>query len=154
MLARLTGFLDEHHVRYKAITHSQAFTAQEIAESAHVPGKDLAKTVIVKVDDSMAMAVLPANYQINLEHLKDQVGAAKVELAKEQEFQDLFPGCERGGMPPFGNLYDMDVFVTESLAQDEEIVFNAGSHTELIQMAYKDFEKLVRPKVLRFSTRS
>lgn len=148
---KLKEFLDSNKVKYVSISHSAAYTAQEIAASAHVPGKELAKTVMVKVDGKMAMAVLPASCKVDLMHLKDAVGAASVELAGEREFRDMFPGCETGGMPPFGNLYGMDVYVSAKLAEDQEIAFNAGSHTELLKLAYKDFERLVKPKVIHFA---
>jgi Ala-tRNA(Pro) deacylase len=148
---KLKDFLDERDVKYVVIRHSPAFTAQEIAASAHIPGKELAKTVMVKMDGQMAMAVLPASYKIDLEHLRTASGADSVKLATEQEFKDMFPGCELGAMPPFGNLYGMEVFVAETLTEDEEIAFNAGSHTELIRLAYRDFAELVQPKVLAFT---
>jgi Ala-tRNA(Pro) deacylase len=148
---KLKEFLDSNQVKYVMISHSAAYTAQEIAASAHVPGKELAKTVIVKVDGKMAMAVLPASFKVDLEHLKEAAGAKSVELAGEREFRDMFPGCETGGMPPFGNLFGMDVYVSAKLAEDAEIAFNAGSHTELVKLAYKDFERLVQPKVLHFA---
>lgn len=150
---KLRKFLDSHKVKYLAIRHSPVYTAQEIAASAHVPGRELAKTVIVKVDGKMAMAVLPATHKIDFKLLKKALRAKKVELSSEQEFADRFPECEPGAMPPFGNLYDMAVYVAESLAEDEEIAFNAGSHTELIRMGYEDFAALAKPKVLRFSER-
>lgn len=148
---QLKEFLDSNGVKYVTISHSPAYTAQEIAASAHIPGKELAKTVIVKVDGKMAMAVLPASSQVDFQRLREATGAEQVELAREEEFKDLFPGCEVGAMPPFGNLYNLDVYVTASLTEDEEIAFNAGSHTELIRMAYRDFERLVKPKVVSFS---
>jgi len=148
---KLKEFLDREHVKYVTIRHSQAFTAQEIAASAHIPGKDLAKTVVVRIDGKLAMAVLPASYQVDFELLKEATGARKVELAGEREFKDLFPGCELGAMPPFGNLFSMDVYVARTLTEDEQIAFNAGSHTELIKLAYADFERLVRPKVVRIA---
>lgn len=148
---KLKEFLDSNKVKYVSISHSAAYTAQEIAASAHVPGKELAKTVMVKVDGKMAMAVLPAAFKVDLMHLKEAVGAASVELASEREFRDMFPGCETGGMPPFGNLYGVDVYVSAKLAEDQEIAFNAGSHTELLKLAYKDFERLVKPKVIHFA---
>jgi Ala-tRNA(Pro) deacylase len=153
-ITKLREYLDEHKIKYLSISHSQAFTSQEIAASAHVPGKELAKTVIVRIDGEVAMAVLPASYQINFDLLAEQLGTSTAELAGEKDFQELFPACELGAMPPFGNLYGMKVYVTESLAEDEEITFNAGSHTELIKMSYRDFESLVKPRVLKFSTRS
>jgi Ala-tRNA(Pro) deacylase len=111
---KLKQFLDKNKVKYVAISHSPTYTAQEIAASAHVPGKEMAKTVIVKVDGKMAMAVLPAPQKVDFKLLKDGIGAKSVELATEQEFADSFPECEPGAMPPFGNLYDMDVFVAKS----------------------------------------
>jgi Ala-tRNA(Pro) deacylase len=106
---------------------------------------------MVKLDGKMAMAVLPASYKVDFDLLKSASGASKVELASEAEFKDAFPECEVGAMPPFGNLYGMEVFVAESLAEDEEIAFNAGTHTELIKLKYEDFENLVKPRKLKFS---
>jgi Ala-tRNA(Pro) deacylase len=148
---KLKEFLDNQHVKYVTISHSTAYTAQEVAELAHIRGKELAKTVMVKVDGKMAMAVLPASYKVDLNLLKLASGAETVGLATEAEFQGLFPDCETGAMPPFGNLYGMGVFAEESLAKDEEIVFNAGSHRELFRLAYKDFERIVQPGVGRFA---
>lgn len=146
----LKELLDEHRIKYVIITHSLAYTAQEVAASAHIPGKELAKTTIVKVDGKLAMAVLPASAMVHVKRLKEAIGARNVELAEESEFRDAFPDCETGAMPPFGNLYGMDVYVEESLAEDEEIAFNAGTHTELLRMAYKDFVDVVKPKVVKF----
>ena len=123
---KLKEFLDSSRIKYVTITHSFAYTAQEIAASAHIAGRELAKTVIVKIDDKMAMAVLPASFKVSFDLLKKAAGASKVELANEQEFRSMFPESELGAMPPFGNLYGMEVFADESLAQDEEIAFNAG----------------------------
>lgn len=150
-LTKIKEFLDEHNIKYTIIKHSSAYTAQEIAASAHISGKELAKTVMIKFDGKMAMAVLPASYKISFDDLKEVLGVEKVRLAYEQEFMDKFPDCEVGAMPPFGNLYDLEVYVAESLADDEEIAFNACSHTELIKMKYKDFEELVKPKRMKFS---
>lgn len=151
---KLKAFLDENKVKYISIQHSSAYTAQEIAAIAHIPGKDLAKTVIIKIDGKMAMAVLPASYKVSFDNLKSALGVNEVRLAYEQEFMDKFPDCEVGAMPPFGNIYGMDVYVAESLAEDEEIAFNACNHTELIKMSFSDFEKLVKPKRIKFSVAS
>jgi Ala-tRNA(Pro) deacylase len=151
---KLKEFLDSHKIKYVSVKHSRAYTAQEIAASSHIKGKELAKTVMVSLDGKMAMAVLPASYRVDLDRLKEVAGAKKIELAVEKDFQDMFPGCEVGAMPPFGNLYGMDVFVATSLAEDEEIAFNAGSHTELIRLSYKDFERLAKPRVLKFSAKT
>lgn len=144
---KLKKFLDDNDVKYVTIGHSQAFTAQEVAASAHVPGKELAKTVMVKLDGTMAMAVVPAPAQVDLEAVREVAGAGEAELATEEEFEELFPDCEAGAMPPFGNLWDMDVYVDSTLRDDETIAFEAGSHTELVQLAYEDFQRLVRPTV-------
>ncbi len=146
---KLKELLDGSGVKYVAVSHSPAYTAQEVAASAHVPGKELAKTVIVKIDGKMAMAVLPASYQLDMGLLKDAAGAKQVELASESDFKGLFPDCELGAMPPFGNLYGMEVYSAQSLAEDEQIAFAAGSHSELVRLAYKDFERLAKPKVFK-----
>ncbi|KAF0234964.1 MAG: YbaK/prolyl-tRNA synthetase associated [Prolixibacteraceae bacterium] len=150
-IKKLKAFLDENDVKYVTIRHSSAYTAQEIAASAHISGKDFAKTVIIKIDGKMAMAVLSASYQLNFKLLHEIFGTQLVTLATEAEFKYAFPDCEVGAMPPFGNLYEMEVFVDESLAEDENIAFNAGNHTEMIKLSFKDFERLVHPRVFRFS---
>ncbi|HLG93963.1 MAG TPA: YbaK/EbsC family protein [candidate division Zixibacteria bacterium] len=150
---KLKEFLDSQNIKYVVISHSRAVTAQEVAASAHISGKEMAKTVMVKLDGKLAMAVLPASARVNLDLLKEVSGAKQVDLAAELEFRELFPECEPGAMPPFGNLYGLPVFVSESLTKDEEIAFNAGSHTELIKLSYKDFERLVEPKITKLSTK-
>lgn len=149
---KLKAFLNQHHIKYVSIIHSPAYTAQEIAASAHIPGQELAKTVILNVDGKDVMAVLPASYQVDFQRLRKALGARQVELTSERKFEQLFPDCEVGAMPPFGNLYDMEVYVAERLTDDDEIVFNAGTHSELIRLPYADFARLVKPRVLRFST--
>ncbi len=149
-IRKLREFLDENKVKYLTISHSPAYTAQEIAASAHIPGKELAKTVMVRVGGKLAMAVLPAIDLVDFDRLADAVGE-KVELVDEKEFKDAFPGCEVGAMPPFGNLYGFDVYVADSLAEDKQIAFNAGSHTELVRLSFDDFERLVKPRVIAFA---
>jgi len=150
-VTKVKEFLDKNKIKYVSIRHSTAYTAQEIAASAHVKGKNMAKTVIVKIDGKIAMAVLPAKYQIDLDSLKKSCKATSVELAREEEFSHLFSGCETGAMPPFGNIYGIPMYADETLKKDDEIAFNACSHTELIQIRYKDFEKLAKPKFCKFS---
>jgi len=145
---KLQDYLDQNEIRYVTISHSPAYTAQRIAELTRIPGKELAKTVIVKIDDKFAMAVLPASRRVNLRHLQESIGADEVTLSSEDEFNELFPDCEVGAMPPFGNLYDMGVYVAEQLTEDDEIAFNAGTHSELVQMSYRDFANLVTPQVV------
>jgi Ala-tRNA(Pro) deacylase len=149
---KLKEFLDRENVKYVSIIHSPAYTAQEVAASAHVTGRELAKTVIVELDGEMAMAVLPANRKIVLQDLREVTGSDQVKFASEDEFRQKFPECETGAMPPFGNLYGMDVYAAESLAENEEIAFNAGSHTEVIKLAYRDFDRLIHPRVMSFTT--
>ena len=148
---RLRDFLDSNGVKYITIRHSPAFTAQEIAASAHIKGRELAKTVMVKIDGKLSMAIIPAQRMLDLEKLSKAAGGAEVEIAVEKEFIEAFPGCELGAMPPFGNIYGIDVFVALELTKDEEIVFNAGSHSELVRLSYVDFESLAMPKVAPLS---
>ncbi len=147
-LSKLREFLDRNQIKYLVISHSVAYTAQGIAALTHIPGRELAKTVMVMVDGKLAMAVVPASFRVDLFKLRRYLGAESVELASENDFRDRFPDCETGSMPPFGNLYGMDVFADESLAEDKEIAFNAGSHRELVRMSYADFNHLVKPVVI------
>lgn len=147
----LKDYLNKSKVKYKAMKHSEVYTAQEVAHAQHVPGRFLAKSVIVKMDAKFIMVVLPAHFMVDMARFKKLTGAKKVRLATEKEFEGLFPGCEIGAMPPFGNLYNIPVGVDKSLTQDELIVFNAGTHKDTIKMKYKDFEKLVQPKIGPFA---
>ena len=149
---RLKEFLDSHRIKYVSIVHSPAYTTQEVAASAHIPGREMVKTVMVKIEGEMAMAVLPSNRKVVMQDLREITGCDDVKLAGEAEFQDLFPDCEIGAMPPFGNLYGMEVYAAPSLEADEQIAFNAGTHTEVIKMAYADFARLVEPNVAAFTT--
>lgn len=149
---KLKAFLDGHGIKYVSIQHSAAYTAPEVAASAHVSGRDFAKTVIVKIEGDMAMVVLPASRRLVLTDLREMLETDHVRLASEAEFKDTFPDCELGAMPPFGNLYGMKTYVTANLADEPEIAFNAGTHTEVIKMPYEDFERLVSPTVIDFVT--
>ena len=146
---RLKDFLNQNDVEYVSIKHPPGYTAQEIAAIAHIPGQEMAKTVIVKIDGELAMVVLPAPYKVDLKLLKRATNADKVELASEEEFRNQFPECELGAMPPFGNLYGVNEWVDESLCEDDMITFNAGSHTELVRLSYKKFEELTHPHVAK-----
>jgi Ala-tRNA(Pro) deacylase len=148
----LKAFLDKAQVKYVSIQHSAAFTAPEVAASAHVSGRDFAKTVIMMIDGEMAMVVLPANRLLVLSELREMLDMSHVRLAAEAEYREVFPDCEVGAMPPFGNLYGLKTYVTSNLAEEKEITFNAGTHTEAIKMAYDDYERLVQPTVLDFVT--
>jgi Ala-tRNA(Pro) deacylase len=148
---KLKEYLDRNEVPYVSITHSQAYTAQQIAASAHIPGRNMVKTVMVVINGTMAMAVLPASFFVDFNLLKEVTGEGNVRLASEMEFKDMFPDCEVGAMPPFGNIYNLAVYVAKVLTEEGEIAFNAGTHTEIIQMTYRDFERLVHPMVMKFA---
>lgn len=147
----LTDFLDRNEVKYVTIRHSIAYTAQQIAASARIPGDEMAKTVMVKLDGRLSMAVLRGTDKVDMDLLRGAAGAKTAELAGEVQFQGEFPGVELGAMPPFGNLYNMPVYVDEGLTRDEHIAFNAGTHSELIQLDYADYERLVEPTIANFS---
>ena len=151
--SRVKDFLDTNHIHYNTIIHPTSYTAQGTAAYAHVSGNEMAKTVMVKLDNQLAMAVLPASYQIDLSALKRLTKSKSVCLASESEFEMKFPDCDLGAMPPFGNLYGVPVFVEERLKEDRDIAFNAGTHNELMRMRYDDFERVVNPIVGRFSLR-
>ncbi len=144
----LKEYLDNNDIKYVSIMHSLAFTSVEIAKHSHIPSREMAKTVIIKVNGELAMAVVPANIKVDLELLKEALDSDDIKLATEAEFTKHFPDCEVGAMPPFGNLYDMEVYVDEDLTEDSQIAFNAGSHLEVIKMDYKDFETLVKPQFI------
>jgi Ala-tRNA(Pro) deacylase len=152
VINQLKSYLDDNQIKYSIITHSRAYTSPELAQIMHVPGKELAKTVVVKIDGKLAMAVLPSSHRIDFNKMKQVLGAKEIELAIEHEFENNFPKCELGAMPPFGNLFDLKVFVSRDLRDDMEIVFNAGTHTDAIRMLYADFERLVKPVVCEFSS--
>jgi Ala-tRNA(Pro) deacylase len=150
--ARLKALLDENKILYTLFIHSPAYTAQAAAATLHVPGKELAKTVVVRAGEETVLAVLPASYHVSLKKLSALLGKT-ARLATEQEFGDLFPDCELGAMPPFGQLYNLPVYVDETLAADEEIVFNAGTHRDAIRMRYQDFARLAKPQVTSFAAK-
>ena len=151
MNKRLKDYLDKHEIEYDCIDHPPTITAEETAQSTHISGKQFAKTVIVNVDGRMAMAVVHAPDYLDLDNLRRSVGAKNVRLATEEEFKDAFPDCELGAMPPFGNLYGMEVFVERDLPTDEKIVFNAGTHSEALAVSYGDFYKLVEPTTVHMT---
>ncbi len=153
-IQKLRQFLDENQVKYVVITHSKAYTSQAIAETAHISGNELAKTVVLKKDGQLCMAVLPAAKQVSLSAFAKAANSKDVTLAGENDFKHRFPDCEVGAMPPFGNLYGLPVYVDTSLTHDKEIAFNAGSHLELIKLPYGDFERLVKPTVVDFAAGS
>ena len=150
-LTKLIEFLEGNNVQFTRIIHSTAYTAQVIAHRAHISGKVLAKTIVLKSGKGVfVMAVVPANYQVDLDKISE-VHGDDLSLATEREFEKLFPGCETGGMPPFGNLFDLPVYVSKTLSECNEIAFNAGNHRELLQMPFEDYKRLVKPVIAEFS---
>jgi Ala-tRNA(Pro) deacylase len=142
---RLDELLTERHVPYERLHHHPAYTANRTAQVLHVPGKEVAKTVVLRVDGRYVLAVLPATHRIDLEQIRQDLGAERVEMATEAEMDRLFPDCERGAVPPFGSLYQLETWVDEALAADERIVFDAQSHEDAIRMRYQDYEALEHP---------
>lgn len=150
---QLERYLRDNQVAYQIQHHPQAYTAQRIAECEHISGKKVAKSVIVLADNTRAMLVLPATSRVDLDRARACLGAKNVRLAQETEFQNAFPGCDVGAMPPFGNLYNMRVCVEKSLTGQESIVFPIGTHTETMSLKYADFERLVQPTIADFALR-
>jgi len=151
ILPRLQEYLESHHAQYEVLKHVNTYTAQETARVQHVPGKEVAKVVMVKKEDQTpVMLVLPASYRVDFEALQAVMHTNAV-LEEEREFRTLFPGCETGAEPPFGNLFDLETVVDTALTRDEQIVFNAGSHRESVRMRYEDFASLVHPYVATFA---
>lgn len=148
---KLLEFLNQNAIDYSYIEHPKAYAAEDVAHKAGVAEREFAKTVMVKLDGLMAMAVLPASFKVNFNLLREAAGAQTVSLALEREFEARFPDCELGAMPPFGNLYGLKVYADGSLAGTSDIAFNAGTHREVITMAWDDFETLVGPQLARFS---
>lgn len=146
---RLKEYLEEQKVPYTHCTHRLAYTAQEVAAAQHVPGRQLAKTIVVKADSQYVLIALPAVMKVNLKVLREELPFKHIELASEREFASLFPDCELGAMAPFGNVYHLSVYVDKSLTEHEEIVFNAGTHVDTIRIKYADFARLVRPQVIQ-----
>jgi Ala-tRNA(Pro) deacylase len=148
---RLEKYLKEAGAWIATLTHPVAYTAQEVAAAQHVPGKQLAKVVLVDADGKLVMLVLPASYRVDFPKLKSVLKAKKVRLAREEEFGGAFTDCEVGAMPPFGNLYDVPVHVDSSLADVPEMVFKVGSHTTSMKVKFADYRKLVKPQIADFA---
>jgi Ala-tRNA(Pro) deacylase len=148
---RLEGYLREHGVSFEVVEHPRAFTAQQIAASEHVPGRMFAKVVMAQTDGALVMLVLPATAAVDTRKASEVTGGRPVRMAAERDFAPRFPDCEAGAMPPFGNLYDVPVYVDKSLAEDETIVFEAGTHTDTMSMKFADYQRLVEPKLAEFA---
>jgi len=148
---RLEQYLRENDVPFEAMTHKQAYTMPEVAAALHLSGRQVAKVVIVKADGDMVMLVVPSPHRLDFASVRKMLGAKKVSLAKEEEFANLFPDCATGAMPPFGNLYDVPVWVEQALAEQGDIVFRVGTHRDTMKVAYADFARLAQPKVADFA---
>jgi Ala-tRNA(Pro) deacylase len=148
---RTTEFLDGQHARYVLVSHSPAYTAQEIAGSMHIPGRLLAKTVVVRVDGELALAVVPATKQVDTNALANAVEAEIVEIADEKEFTNRFTDCQLGTAPPFGNLFGMETYIDHTLAAQDDIIFNAGTHTDGIWMRFADYRRVARPVIAKIA---
>ena len=149
--ARLEQYFLDNGVGFQAMTHPAAYTAQEVAAAQRVPGKQVAKVVMALTDGKAVMLVMPASYRIDFARLKDALGSKEVRLAREEEFSDLFPDCDVGAMPPFGNLYDVPMYVDRVLAEDTEVVFQAGTHRDTMKIAYPDYARLAQPTIADFA---
>jgi len=149
ILKKLSELLNDAKISYEVYNHPLAYTAQEIAATQHVSGDALAKVVMLKVDGELAMAVLMGSQKVSLATVRESLGAREVQLATEDEFVARFPGCEIGAMPPFGNLFGLPVYVDPALEKDEYIYFNAGNHVQTVKLSYRDYERLVHPRVVR-----
>lgn len=149
--ANLEAYLREQQVPFAVQQHQVAYTAQDVAAAEHIPSQIMAKVVMVSADGELVMLVLPTNHRVDLAHVRTALGARELYLVGEREFATAFPDCEIGAMPPFGNLYHIPVYVDQRLADDETIVFQAGTHTETIRMRYADYARLVQPTVIAFA---
>ncbi len=148
---KLLEHLRDQGIDFEYAEHAKAYAAEDVAHKAGVSGRAFAKTVLVKLDGLMAMAVLPAAAKVNFNLLREAAGAQTISLALEREFAARFPDCELGAMPPFGNLYGLKVYVDGGLAESDHVTFNAGTHREVVTMAWDDFETLVEPQLARFA---
>jgi len=151
VLSKLQAFLNENQVAYRHTSHPTAYTAREVAAAEHIPASEIAKTVVFLSENGYAMAVLCADSVVDLEQLRLSLGLTRLRLATEAELGELFPQCELGAMPPFGNLYNLPVYVDSRLSTQQEIVFNAGTHRDVVHMPFRDFERLVNPAILPFA---
>lgn len=150
---KLDEYLKQQHVSFERLPHRTAYTANRVAQLLHVPGKDMAKTVLLRSDHGYVLAVLPATHQVDLMQMSRELGESHMEMAKEEEMDKLFPDCERGAIPPFGSMYEVPTIVDETLSKDERIVFEGQNHEEAIEMKYQDFENLEHPRLGHFARR-
>jgi Ala-tRNA(Pro) deacylase len=151
---RLDELLTERHVQFERLRHRPTFTANRMAQALHVPGKAVAKSVLLRAGSSYVLAVLPATHQVDLHSVREELGHEAVELASEREMERLFPDCEPGAHLPFGSLYNIPTLMDESLAEDKEIVFEGQNHEEAYRMSFQDYEAMEHPRKGRFARHS
>lgn len=151
---RIDEYLSNQGIPFTLLHHRPAYTANRVAQVLHVPGHEMAKSVLVRTGQGHVLAVLPATHRVDLDQLRQELGDGQARLATEGEMEQLFPDCERGALPPFGSLYRVPTVVDESLAADDEIVFEGQSHEEAIRMKYRDYETVEHPRVGHFACRS
>lgn len=149
---RIKKMLENENISYQVLEHELAFTALEVAQAQHVPGRRMVKSVIVIADGKPVMCVLPATHRVDFDKFKGVLGAKDVHLADEAKVAALFPGYEVGAMPPFGQVAGMRVYVDKMLEENDAIVFNAGTHTDVIRIKFKDFVRFVQPEFADFGT--
>jgi Ala-tRNA(Pro) deacylase len=147
---KLLEFLEKEKVKYEHVTHPEVYTTQEVAAVEHERGRYVIKTVVVKADGKLVLAALPAALKVDVKALAELLGARQAEVAQEPEFANLFPDCEVGAMPPFGNLYGLPLWLDKRLTTCKEVVFNAGTHTDTVKMSFEDFQRLASPQVGEF----
>jgi len=149
---KLIEYLENAGVPYSPHPHAPAYTSQQIAQTIHVPGREMVKCVMLKADEArLVMAVLCSNDTANLDILREEIGCRKLRLASEAEFIDAFPTCKVGAMPPFGNVFNVPMYCDTNLSRNREIEFNAGSHDETIRMRFDDYKRLANPKMIHFA---
>ncbi len=150
---RLDDFLTSRRIAFQRLPHRPVYTANRLAQALHVPGREVAKTVVLRTGSGYILAVMPATHHVDMKRARQELGTEQVDMASEEEMDRLFPDCERGAMPPFGSLYHLDTVVDESLMADEQIVFDAQSHAQAIRMAYRDFDAIEHPRMGHFAAR-
>ena len=151
ILGKLQELLEKHQVSYTHHVHATAYTAKEVASMEHLPNHRFAKVVVFTGEEGIGMAVLPADYVVDMQELRVALGLKRARLATEKELAEQFPDCELGAMPPVGNLYNMPTFVESSLTEEERIAFNAGTHRDVIYIRFEDYKRLASPTIIHFS---
>lgn len=149
---RIVNYLDGQEVPFERRRHRRDETAEQAARDSHACASQFAKAIVVNADGSQLLAVLPADHRIDLDQLREHLGASQLELLPEEDLPNFFPDCELGAIPAPGNLYGMPVMISPALAEQQMIVFHAGSHEDVIEMPYPSYKQLVEPTVTDFSS--